>query len=76
MSWIPSRSDFESTQDQVLTDILLDTTHAWWLQDYAGTSKKIVFIHLILEYIEAKWDYAFITFTHMLKKLIFDNYGS
>ena len=42
MSWITSRSDFDSTQDQILTDILLDTTHSWWLQGYAGTGKTML----------------------------------
>ena len=71
MSLIPSRSDSDGTQDQILTDILLDTAHSWWLQGYAGTNKKMVLIHIISEYIEAKWDCAFITFTHALKKLIY-----
>ena len=69
MSWIPSRSDFDSTQDQILTDILLDTTHSWWLQGYAGTGKTMLLIHLISEYMEAGWECAFVTFTHALKKL-------
>ncbi len=69
MSWIPSRSDFDSTQDQILTDILLDTNDSWWLQGYAGTGKTMLLIHLISEYMEAGWDCAFVTFTHALKKL-------
>ena len=69
MSWIPSRSDFDSTQDQILTDILLDTNHSWWLQGYAGTGKTMLLIHLISEYMEAGWDCAFVTFTHALKNL-------
>lgn len=69
MSWIPSKANFDSKQYQILTDILDDANHSWWLQGYAGTGKTMILIHLIAEYIEAGWDCAFVTFTHALKNL-------
>jgi len=69
MSWIPSRANFDVKQDQILNDIIDDTEQSWWLQGYAGTGKTMLLIHLIAEYVDARWDCAFVTFTHALKKL-------
>ena len=69
MTWIPSRSNFDVRQDQILNDILDDQDGSWWLQGYAGTGKTMLLVHLIAEYVDAGWDCAFVTFTHALKKL-------
>jgi superfamily I DNA/RNA helicase len=72
MSWIPSKANFDTKQYQILTDILDDANHSWWLQGYAGTGKTMFLIHLLAEYIEAGWDCAFVTFTHALKNLVIE----
>ena len=69
MTWIPSRKDFDISQEKILEDIVTDSKESWWLQGYPGTGKTMLLIHLIAEYIDAGWDCAFVTFTHALKKL-------
>ena len=69
MTWIPSYKDFDDYQKKIMSDIVMDTNHSWWLQGYPGTGKTMLLIHLIAEYIDAGWDCAFVTFTHALKKL-------
>ena len=68
MALIPDRSNFDDEQARIFDQILEDDNRSWWIKGYAGTGKTILLIHLANEYIKARKNCAYVTYTHALVK--------
>ena len=76
MASIPDRSNFDDEQARIFDQIIEDDNRSWWIKGYAGTGKTILLIHLANEYIKARKNCAYVTYTHALVKRASDDLAS